>query len=171
MFPAELDDEMLTWILALRDLHFPMSVLRFQKKAKLLIQLHNSSFSASCGWVDKFFTRKTEPVFQSAKSCCVPFHLLVIWMKNQYFLIWAHQNALWRKVTEYVVRSSGSEKKHLTILLLATAFGQMLPPTIIFRGKTDLTIRNLIIPLGLIVKTHKKAWIGYGLMKTWVEEI
>ena len=78
MFPAELDDEMLTWILALRDLHFPMSVLRFQKKAKLLIQLHNSSFSASCGWDDNFFTRKIEPVFQSAKNCCIPFHLLVI---------------------------------------------------------------------------------------------
>ena len=57
IFPIELDDEILTWILALWDLHFSVSVLRFQKKVKLLIQLHNPSFSANCGWVNKFFTR------------------------------------------------------------------------------------------------------------------
>ena len=57
IFPLELADEILTWILALWDLHFPVSVLRFQKKAKLLIQLHNPSFSANCGWMNKFFTR------------------------------------------------------------------------------------------------------------------
>ena len=70
-----------------------------------------------------------------------------------------------------MVRSSGSEKKHLTVLLSATAYGQMLPPMIIFRGKTDQTIRNLIIPPGFIVKTHDKGWIGYDLMKICVEEI
>ena len=68
MFPAELDDEMLTWILALRDLHFPMSVLRFQKKAKLLIQLHNSSFSASCGWDDNFSLEKLSLYFKQPKT-------------------------------------------------------------------------------------------------------
>ena len=47
----------------------------------------------------------------------------------------------------------------------------MLPPMIIFRGKTDQTIRNLIIPPGFIVKTHDKGWIGYDLMKICVEEI
>ena len=56
IFPVELDDKILTWILALWGLHFSVSVLRFQKKAKLLIQLHNPSFSANCGWVNKFFT-------------------------------------------------------------------------------------------------------------------
>ena len=57
IFPVELDDEILTWILALWGLHFSVSVLRFQKKAKLLIQLHNPSFSANCVWVNKFFTQ------------------------------------------------------------------------------------------------------------------
>ena len=56
IFPVELDDEIMTWILTLWGLHFSVSVLRFQKKAKLLIQLHNPSFSANCGWVNKFFT-------------------------------------------------------------------------------------------------------------------
>ena len=46
-YPVELEDELLKWILVLRDLHFPVSVLSFQEKAKKLIQSHNSSFSAS----------------------------------------------------------------------------------------------------------------------------
>ena len=47
----------------------------------------------------------------------------------------------------------------------------MLPPMIIFTGKTDQTICSLIIPPGFIVKTHEKTWIGYDLTKVWVEEI
>ena len=101
----------------------------------------------------------------------MPFHLLVIWMKHQHILTWPHQNVLRKKVRYFVVRSSGSEKKHLTVLLPATADGKMLPLMIIFRVKTDQTIRNLIIPPGFIVKTHEKAWMGHGLMKIWVEKI
>ena len=37
---------------------------------------------------------------------------------------------------ECVVRSSGSEKKHLTVVLSATAEWKMLPAIIIFKGKT-----------------------------------
>ena len=53
-----------------------------------------------------------------------------------------------------VVRSSGSEKKkHLTVVSSATD-GQMLPPIIIFKGKTEQTICVLNIPPGFIVKTQ-----------------
>ena len=47
----------------------------------------------------------------------------------------------------------------------------MLLPMIIFRGKTVQAICNLIIPPGYIVNTLEKAWIGYNLIKIWVEEI
>ena len=43
-YPAELDDELLKWIFVLRDLHFPVSVISFQEKAKHVIQPHNLSF-------------------------------------------------------------------------------------------------------------------------------
>ena len=56
-----------------------------------------------------------------------------------------------------MVSSSGSEKKHLTVVLSATADGKMLPLMIIFKGKTEKTIRDLNIPPGFIVKTQKKA--------------
>ena len=72
---------------------------------------------------------------------------------------------------ECVVRTSGGEKKHLTVVLSATGDGKMFPPLIIFKGKTDRTISNLNIPAGFIVKTQVKAWMDDDLMKVWVEDI
>lgn len=77
-------------------------------------------------------------------------------MKDQRFMTWSHRNVLRRKVKECVVCFSGSEKKHLTVALAATADGQMLPPMIIGREKTVQTIRDLKISPGFIVKTQRK---------------
>ena len=43
-YPIEPDDELLKWIFGLRDLQFPVSVIRLQEKTKLVIQPHNPSF-------------------------------------------------------------------------------------------------------------------------------
>ena len=72
---------------------------------------------------------------------------------------------------ECIVRSSGGEKKHLTVVLPATADGKMLPPMIILKGKTDQTIFNLNIPTNFVVTTQEKAWMDDDLMQVWVEEI
>ena len=42
------------------------------------------------------------------------------------------------------VRTTGAEKRHLTMVLAATADGQMLPPMVIFKGKRNL--KNIIVP-------------------------
>ena len=55
-----------------------------------------------------------------------------------------------------MLRSSGSENKHL-VVLSATADGLLFSPMIIFKRKTKQTIRDLNILLGFIVKTQKKA--------------
>ena len=72
---------------------------------------------------------------------------------------------------ECIVRTSGSKKKHVNIVLSAAADGTMLPPMLIFKGKTDKTIKKLCIPEGFIVKTQEKSWMDEGLMEVWVEEI
>ena len=54
------------------------------------------------------------------------------------FLIWCLQKSIASKgVKECVVRTTGSEKKHLTVVLSATGDGKMLPPILIFKGKTE----------------------------------
>ena len=72
---------------------------------------------------------------------------------------------------ECIARTSGSEKKHAPIVLSATADGKMLPPMIIFKGKTTKTIEKLRVPNGFIVKTHAKAWMDEELMHVWLEDI
>ena len=74
-------------------------------------------------------------------------------------------------IKECVIRTSGGENKHLTVVLSATGNGKMLPPMIIFKGKTDKTISDLSISAGFTVKSQEKAWIDDGLMKVWVEDI
>ena len=44
------------------------------------------------------------------------------------------------------VRTSGCEKKHLTVVLITAVCGDILPPMIIFPGKTDHTIKDLTVP-------------------------
>ena len=72
---------------------------------------------------------------------------------------------------ECIVQTSGNEKKHVTVVLPATADGTMLPPMLIFKGKTDKTIKKLRIPEGFIVKTQEKSRMDGGLMEVWIEEI
>ena len=64
-----------------------------------------------------------------------------------------------------------AKKKHVSVVLSATADGTMLPPMLIFKEKTDKTIKKLRIPKGFIVKTQEKSWMDEVLMEVWVEEI
>ena len=53
-YPVELEDQLMKWILVLRDLNFPVSILVLQEKAKNLIQPGNPEFKASHGLNEKF---------------------------------------------------------------------------------------------------------------------
>ena len=53
-YPASIDEELLSWLLIMNDLHLPVFILALQKKAKSLILPHNPCFKASRGWVRQF---------------------------------------------------------------------------------------------------------------------
>ena len=55
--PASINEELLSWLLIMNDLHLPVSILALQKKAKSLILPHNPFFEASRGWVHQFKER------------------------------------------------------------------------------------------------------------------
>ena len=52
-------------------------------------------------------------------------------------------------VREVRIRSTGAEKKHLTVILACTASGIMLPPMLIFKGKRAL--KKISVPRGGVV--------------------
>ena len=72
---------------------------------------------------------------------------------------------------ECVVRTSGCEKKHVTIVLSATAYGKMLTPMITFKGTTEKIIQKLRVVEGIVIKGQEKAWTNERLMHVWVENI
>ena len=69
---------------------------------------------------------------------------------------------------EVCIRSTGAEKRRLTIILACTAAGDMLP-MLIFKGKRAL--KNLRIPAGVIVAVQPKAWNDVALTKIWIQKV
>lgn len=56
-YPTLVDEDLLSWILIINDLHLPVSVLALQKKSKSRILLHNPSFETSKGCIHQFKER------------------------------------------------------------------------------------------------------------------
>ena len=151
------------------DLHVPESVLGLQEKAKKVIRPHNPTFSASRGWVEKFFSRhrlslrnrtsvslKLPQQLEGCVTKCYeeagryirigkyPRSLVVNMDETPAFFYMIPAKSICKTGSkECTVRNSGCEKKHITIVLSATADGKMLPPIIIFKGKTEKTIEKL----------------------------
>ena len=196
-YPKEAENELVTWVLQLLDVHIPVSVLALQEKAKKVIRPHSPSFGASRGWVEKFFARhRLSLQNRTSVSQKLPRQLERVLTKfyedaGRFMRIGKYPRSLVGNMDETpaffdmvpsksicktgskecIVRTSGSEKKHVTIVLSATVDGKMLPPMIILKGETTKTIEKLRLPEGFIVKTQAKVWMGEELMHVWLEDI
>ena len=71
-------------------------------------------------------------------------------------------------VKSCVIRSTGAEKRHITVVLTVPADGSMLPPMVIFKGKRRL---KLTAPEGVLVCVQTKAWMDEDLMKEYLAHI
>ena len=62
---------------------------------------------------------------------------------------------------------SGSEKRHLTVILTVAADGFIFPAIIIFRGKTNLTIKEIVAhDKCFVIVTQEKVWMYESLIFT-----
>ena len=68
------------------------------------------------------------------------------------------------------IRTSGSEKRHVTVVLTVAADGFMLPPMIIFWGKTNQTIKDIEALEGFVIVTQEKAWMNESLIFIWFDQ-
>ena len=67
-----------------------------------------------------------------------------------------------------LIRTTGSEKRHFTMVLAVAAGGDVLPPMVIFKGKREL---NIPTPPGWIVTVLDKGWMDESLMLRWIRDI
>ncbi len=62
-----------------------------------------------------------------------------------------------------IVRTTGSEKRHLTVTLCVTHDGDVLPALVIFKGKTPLDITAV----NVFICTQSKAWMLHWIDLVW----
>ena len=69
------------------------------------------------------------------------------------------------------IRTSASEKRHVTIALTVAVDVFILPPMIIFRDKTNQTIKDVEAPEGFDIVTPEKGWMDESLMFIWFDQV
>ena len=72
------------------------------------------------------------------------------------------------------IRTSGSEKRRVTVVLTVAADGFMLPPMIIFRDKINQIIKDIEAPEapdGFVIVPQEKAWMDESLMFIWFDHV
>ena len=62
------------------------------------------------------------------------------------------------------IRTSGSGKRQVTVVLTVATDEFLVPPMVIFRGKTNQTIKDIEAPEGFVIFTKEKAWMDASLM-------
>ena len=70
-----------------------------------------------------------------------------------------------------IVRTTKSEKRHITAVLSCTATGDMLPPMIIFKGTTTRSIASVSDKNGAIIAYQEKGWMNEEIMKQWITTV
>ena len=73
--------------------------------------------------------------------------------------------------TSVTIRTSASEKRHVTVALTVAVDVFILPPMIIFRDKTNQTIKDVEAPEGFVIVTQEKAWMDESLMFIWFDQV
>ena len=59
----------------------------------------------------------------------------------------------------------------MTVVLTCVATGNMLPPMVIFKGKTSRTICGVSNKSKSIITYQEKAWMDETLMKEWIGKV
>ena len=160
-YPEELDQKILEYILEQRDLQNAVSMEDLCIYSAELIQPMSPGFAASRSWALSFMKRHDLSLHaKTSLSQCLPrdleeklssFHQfvktkleedefdnhLIINMDETpvYFDLQPAKTINKCGEKSVLVRTTGSEKRHFTVVLAVTASGVMLPPMVIFKGK------------------------------------
>uniref|UniRef100_A0A674I2H4 DDE-1 domain-containing protein n=1 Tax=Terrapene triunguis TaxID=2587831 RepID=A0A674I2H4_9SAUR len=68
-----------------------------------------------------------------------------------------------------LIKTSGHEKIHFTVVLSCLANGSKLPPVVVFKRKT--LPKNMKFPAGVIVCAHEKGWMDESETIEWLEKV
>lgn len=173
----------------------PISCTDIQIKGKELITPYNPVFIASDRWLEKFMNRnklvlrtKTSlaqrppaqledkitkfytDIQRVRQKASYPFCFISNMDETPAYFDLVLSKVVSRKVAkDCCVITTGSEKRHVTVVLTVMADGWMLPPMVIFKGKRKLKLSN--VPDGMLVTVQQKAWMDSELMQVYFNKI
>ena len=194
-YSTEADEEILTWVLNKRDQQQPVTIELLQAQGRKLIVPHKPEFVASRGWARHFMKRhmlvlrmKTslsqrlpanleERLGMFLGNICrvrqehqIPLHQIGNMDETPaYFDICPNRTIAKKGEKSIIVRTTGAEKRHLTVVLSCSANGGLLPPMIVFKGKRAL--KGIVAPPGFIVTVQEKAWMNEELTLQYIRDI
>ena len=183
------DEQLLVWLLEARDKQLPITTQVLKAKARELICPDQPQFKASDGWVQKFKQRhklvlrmKTSlaqelpaTLEERITAFCTQlrrlkeinnFEMIGNMDETPLYFDIVPNHVLDRKGKKsIIVRTTGSEKRHLTIVLCVTHEGEVLPALAIFKGKRPLKIKAQDV----FIRTQQKAWMDEEMMLEWID--
>jgi len=189
-----IEEELLSYVLQERNLHNSVSVDDLCVKALELVATSHPTFKASRGWASRFMARhdltlRSKTSMAQRLPCDLEDKIasfndfvkrqresdefedeLIVNMDETpvYFDLVPNRTIDVKGRKSIRVRTTASDKRHLTVVLAVTAAGQTLPPMIIFKGKRELKIDH---PAGWIICVQTKGWMDEGLMMRWTKDV
>ena len=193
-YDEEIDLQILAHVLELRDMQVPVTMDDICNHARELVKPVSPGFQASQGWVAAFMKRhdlclraKTSLAQRLPKDLeekIESFHTFVVNKRAKdefddhliinmdetpvYFDLVPGKTVNEKGAKSVLVRTTGNEKRHFTVVLAVSANGDVLPPMVIFKGKREL---KFDFPKDWVVTVQEKGWMDGELMLRWIKDI
>ena len=169
--------------------------LQLKKSEKYQNQTDISSFKASAGWCSRFMNRNSLTLRQRTKIAqklpavledkVSSFHSFIINLRKKHgydlsqignmdetpmtFDLPGNQTVDTVGSKTIMIKTTGHEKTHFTVVLACMADGTKLKPVIIFKRKT--LPKGAKFPSGVIVQAHPKGWMDEQGTQSWISNV
>lgn len=181
-FP-DIDASVLTFFTELRNKGLPVSRKAMMLKAKQIANNNEISFKASRGWCEKFMKRENLSIRRRTTVCQkmpedyaeqiaeYQSYVKALHKTNKYevsqignadetpifFDMPRNYTVNVKGEKQVIIKTTGNEKKRITVMLCVTADGGKLPPYVILNRKTIPKKENFCSDV--IVRAQVKGWI------------
>ena len=197
-YPQDIEEKLVAWLLEKREENFvAISTRVIRLKAMSLIKPILPDFKASDGWVRRFMKRNSfvlrarthisqklpkdlekkiedfrAEVKQIYENSDYPLHYICNMDETPVYLDLLPSKVVDKKGKKSIrVRTTASEKNRITTVLCCTASGKLLPPLVIFKGKTLRPLKKVQVPDGVYCCTQAKAWMDEKRMIDWIDKV
>ena len=188
-YSTGIDEQMLVCVLENRDLHLPITIPLLQAKTLELISAECPDFKASSGWAHKFMQRHSLvlrartsmaqelPAMLEERIQAFHHQIKRVAEINKFEIVGSiDETPLFFDVVpgrvldkkgkrSVVVRTTGNQKRHLTVVLTVLADGVVLPALAIFKGKKQPKFHEV----GVFIRAQEKAWMDEPMMLEWID--